>query len=61
MRSEGVGAFYHVQKKGLKNLLTREEISTLAIQALKNIGQGKVDDGILKKVKTILKKEGRKT
>jgi len=41
--------------------LTREEISTLAIQALKNIGQGKVDDGILKKVKTILKKEGRKT
>jgi len=45
------------KKTSPKNLLTRGEISTLAIQALKTIGQGKVDDDTLKKVKTILRKE----
>lgn len=40
-----------------KNLMTTGEISTLAIQALKEIGQNNVDDDILKQLKVVLKKE----
>lgn len=40
-----------------KNLLAKGEISSLVIQALKTIGQSKVDDEILLKIKTLLKKE----
>lgn len=40
-----------------KNLLPKGEISSLAIQALKTIGQNKVDDDTLKKLQTILEKE----
>ncbi len=40
-----------------KNLMTTGEISTLAIQALKEIGQNNVDDTILKQLKVVLKKE----
>lgn len=45
------------KKTSPKNLLTTGEISTLAIQALKAIGQSKVDDDTLNKLKAILKKE----
>lgn len=40
-----------------KNLMTKGEISTLVIQALKEIGQNNVDDDILKQLKVVLKKE----
>ncbi len=40
-----------------RNLTTTGEISTLAIQALKEIGQKNVDEQILKQLKVILKKE----
>ncbi len=40
-----------------KNLMTTGEISTLAIQALKEIGQHNIDDDILKQLKVVLKKE----
>lgn len=40
-----------------KNLMTTGEVSTLAIQALKEIGQNSVDDDILKQLKVVLKKE----
>lgn len=40
-----------------KNLMTTGEISTLAIQALKEIGQHNIDDEILKQLKVVLKKE----
>ncbi len=40
-----------------KNLLAQGEISSLVIQALKTIGQSKVDDGTLLKIQTLLKKE----
>lgn len=40
-----------------KNLLAKGEISSLVIQALKTIGQSKVDDEILLKIQTLLKKE----
>lgn len=45
------------KKTSPKNLLTTGEISTLAIQALKTIGQNKVDNDTLNKLKAILKKE----
>lgn len=45
------------KKASPKNLLPKGEISSLAIQALKTIGQNKVDDDTLKKLQTILKKE----
>lgn len=40
-----------------KNLMTTGEISTLAIQALKEIGQENVDEQILKQLKVVLRKE----
>lgn len=40
-----------------KNLLARGEISSLAIQALKTIGQSKVDDETITKIKIFLKNE----
>jgi hypothetical protein len=40
-----------------KNLLAKGEISSLVIQALKTIGQSKMDDEILVKIQTLLQKE----
>jgi hypothetical protein len=40
-----------------KNLLAKGEISSLVIQALKTIGQSKVDDETLLKIQILLKKE----
>lgn len=40
-----------------KNLLAQGEISSLVIQALKTIGQSKVDNELLLKIQTLLKKE----
>jgi len=40
-----------------KNLLAQGEISSLVIQALKTIGQSKVEDETISKIKIILKKE----
>ena len=45
------------KKTSPKNLMTLGEISTLVIQALKEIGQEDIDDEILKKIKVVLKKE----
>lgn len=45
------------KKTSPKNLLPKGEISSLAIQALKTIGQNKVDDDTLKKLNVILEKE----
>jgi hypothetical protein len=45
------------KKTSPKNLLTNGEISMLAIQALKEIGQNKIDDDILKQLRVVLKKE----
>jgi hypothetical protein len=42
-----------------KNLLAQGEISSLVIQALKTIGQSKLDSETLLKIKTLLKKEKR--
>jgi Family of unknown function (DUF6088) len=40
-----------------KNLLAQGEISSLVIQALKTIGQSKVDDETITKIQNLLKKE----
>jgi hypothetical protein len=40
-----------------KNLSTKGEISSLVIQALKTIGQTKVDENTISKIKTLLQKE----
>ena len=45
------------KKTSPKNLLAKGEISGLAIQALKSIGQDKIEDDVLTKLLTILKKE----
>jgi hypothetical protein len=45
------------KKTSPKNLLAEGEISRLAIQALKTIGQNKVDDNTIEKFQAILKKE----
>jgi len=45
------------KKTSPKNLLAEGEISSLAIQALKIIGQNKVDDNTIEKFQAILKKE----
>jgi hypothetical protein len=45
------------KKTSPKNLLPKGEISSLVIQALKTIGQNKVNDVTLKKLQTILEKE----
>jgi len=42
-----------------KNLIVQGEISSLVIQALKTIGQSKVDDETILKIETLLKKEKR--
>ncbi len=45
------------KKTSPKNLLVKGEISGLVIQALKSIGQDKIEDDVLKKLLTVLKKE----
>lgn len=40
-----------------KNLLAKGEISSLAIQALKTVGQNRVDENTIKSIQAILKKE----
>jgi len=45
------------KKTSPKNLLAKGEISGLAIQALKTLGQHKVEEGISAKISSILKKE----
>jgi hypothetical protein len=45
------------KKTSPKNLLMKGEISSLAIQALKTIGQNKVDERTIKKIQAILKNE----
>lgn len=45
------------KKTSPKNLLVKGEISGLAIQALKTIGQNKVDEKIIQKIQAILKNE----
>lgn len=45
------------KKTSPKNLLAKGEISSLVIQALKTIGQSKVDNAILLKIHKLLKKE----
>jgi hypothetical protein len=42
-----------------KNLMTRGEISSLVIQALKTIGRSKVDEKTLRKIRSILKNESQ--
>lgn len=42
-----------------KNLMTKGEISTLTIQALKEIGKENVNDEILRQLKVVLKNETR--
>ena len=48
------------KKTSPKNLLAKGEISSLVIQALKSIGQYKLEDEGLKKLQTILRKEKKK-
>lgn len=48
------------KKTSPKNLLAEGEISSLVIQALKSIGQDKVEDDSLKKMLEILRKEKKK-
>lgn len=48
------------KKTSPKNLLAKGEISGLAIQALKSIGQDKIEDDVLIKLLAILKKEKKK-
>lgn len=45
------------KKTSPKNLLITGELSGLAIQALKTIGQNNIDDKILEKIKNILRQE----
>lgn len=45
------------KKTSPKNLLAKGEISSLVIQALKSIGQNKLENESLKKLQTILRKE----
>ena len=45
------------KKTSPKNLLAKGEISGLVIQALKTMGQSKVDNGIILKIQMLLKKE----
>jgi hypothetical protein len=47
------------KKTSPKNLLAKGEISGLAIQALKSMGQHKIEDDILIRLFTILKKESK--
>ncbi|MFT4094175.1 MAG: DUF6088 family protein [Niabella sp.] len=49
-----------LKKTSPRNLMTTREISTLAIQALKEIGHENINDEILKQLKVILKKESEK-
>lgn len=45
------------KKTSPKNLLVKGEISSLAIQALKTIGQNKIDEKTIQKIQSILKNE----
>jgi len=45
------------KKTSPKNLLAKGEISSLAIQALKTIGQNKLDENTIEKIQATLKKE----
>jgi len=47
------------KKTSPKNLLAKGEISGLAIQALKSIGKNNVEEELLAKVKSMLKKENK--
>lgn len=47
------------KKASPKNLLAKGEISCLSIQALKSIGKNKVEEELLAKVKSMLKKENK--
>jgi len=47
------------KKAGPKNLLAKGEISGLVIQALKSIGKDKLEEDMLAKVKSMLKKENK--
>lgn len=49
------------KKTSPKNLLAKGEISGLAIQALKSIGQDKLEDDVVNKLLIILKKEKKET
>ena len=49
------------KKTSPKNLLVKGEISGLAIQALKTIGQNKVDEKIIEKIQAMLKKETKES
>ncbi|UCS94303.1 hypothetical protein KZP23_04540 [Echinicola marina] len=48
------------KKASPKNLSTKGEISTLVIQALKSIGKDNLDQAIIEKVQSIIKKEDPK-
>jgi hypothetical protein len=47
------------KKTSPKNLLIAGELSSLAIQALKTIGQNKIDEKTIEKIQVILKQEKR--
>lgn len=49
------------KKTSPKNLLAKGEISSLVIQALKSIGQNKLEVGVLEKLQNTLKKEKKET
>ncbi|MDH5398813.1 MAG: DUF6088 family protein [Cyclobacteriaceae bacterium] len=49
------------KKTSPKNLLAEGEISSLAIQALKTIGQNKLDENTINRVQAILKKEKKES
>lgn len=49
------------KKTSPKNLLVKGEISGLVIQALKSIGRDKIEDDVLTRLLTILKKEKKET
>lgn len=49
--------FITFKKTSPKNLLVKGEISSLAIQALKTIGQNKIDEKTIEKIQSILKNE----
>lgn len=49
------------KKTSPKSLLAKGEISSLVIQALKSIGQNKLEDADLEKLQNVLKKEKKET
>lgn len=49
----------YFKKTSPKNLIPKGKISTLAIQALKEIGQDNINDDILRQLNVVLKKEAK--